>query len=104
MATVGARLQGAGVVIAVESMPERQKLAKHYGADHVIDHHRDDAVAAILRLTDGQGVDAAIEALGAQATFEACVRATRPGDTISNVGYHGGASTSRFRAWPGASG
>ena len=89
MATVGARLQGAGVVIAVESMPERQKLAKHYGADHVIDHRREDAVAAILRLTDGQGVDAAIDALGAQATFEACVRATRPGGTISNVGYHG---------------
>jgi threonine dehydrogenase-like Zn-dependent dehydrogenase len=89
MATVGARLQGAGVVIAVESLAERQKLAKHYGADHVIDHRREDAVAAILRLTDGQGVDAAIEALGAQATFEACVRATRPGGTISNVGYHG---------------
>jgi threonine dehydrogenase-like Zn-dependent dehydrogenase len=89
MATAGARLQGAGVVIAVESLPERQKLAKHYGADHVIDHRREDAVAAILRLTDGQGVDAAIEALGAQSTFEACVRATRPGGTISNVGYHG---------------
>jgi len=66
MATVGARLRGAGLVIAVESIPERQKLAKHYGADHVIDHQQVDAVGAIVALTEGQGLDAAIEALGAR--------------------------------------
>lgn len=89
MATVGARLQGAGLVIAVETMPERQKLARHYGADEVIDFQKEDVVEAILKLTDGQGVDASIEALGAQATFEMCVKVTRPGGTISNIGYHG---------------
>ncbi len=89
MATAGARLLGAGLVIAVESVPQRQELARHYGADVVVDHTREDAVEAIRRLTGGQGVDSAIEALGSEATFEACVRATRPGGTISNVGYHG---------------
>lgn len=89
MATVGARLLGAGLVIAIESVPRRQELARHFGADVVVDFSRRDAVAAILDLTDGQGVDSAIEALGAQATLEACIRATRPGGTISNVGYHG---------------
>ncbi len=34
-------------------------------------------------------MDSAIEALGSQATFESCVKATRPGGTISNIGYHG---------------
>lgn len=89
MATVGARLQGAGLVIAVETMPERQRLARHFGADVVVDFRKEDAVQAILDLTDGQGVDGSIEALGAQSTFEMCVKVTRPGGTISNIGYHG---------------
>jgi threonine dehydrogenase-like Zn-dependent dehydrogenase len=89
MATAGARLQGAGLVIAVESKPERQELARRYGADEIVDFTERDPVDAILELTDEEGVDAAVEALGARETFEACVRATRPGGTISNVGYHG---------------
>lgn len=89
MATVGARLLGAGLVIAVEGIPRRADLARRYGADEVVDPAKQDPVARILDLTGGAGVDSAIEALGAQATFEACVRATRPGGTISNVGYHG---------------
>lgn len=89
MATVGARLLGAGLVIAVESVPSRQELARRYGADEIVDHTQGDPVEAILELTDGDGVDSAIEALGGQATFEAAVAATRAGGTISNVGYHG---------------
>jgi threonine dehydrogenase-like Zn-dependent dehydrogenase len=89
MATVGARLLGAGLIIAVESVPQRQNLARHFGADVVIDFTQQDPVQAILDLTGGQGVDASIEALGAQATFAACIEVTRPGGTISNVGYHG---------------
>ncbi|WP_146664076.1 NAD(P)-dependent alcohol dehydrogenase [Anaerohalosphaera lusitana] len=89
MATAGARLQGAGYVIAVESIPERQELAKKYGADVVVDYTREDPVEKIMELTDGAGVDSAIEALGAQVSFEGCVKVTRPGGTISNIGYHG---------------
>lgn len=89
MATVGARLLGAGQVIAVESVPTRKELAKRFGADVVVDFREQDPVEAIHDMTGGQGVDSAIEALGSPATFEACVKATRPGGTISNVGYHG---------------
>lgn len=88
MATAGARLLGAGLVIGVESVPKRKELSKLFGADVVIDFSREDPVEAILRLTDG-GVDAAIESLGAQATFEACINVTRPGGTISVIGYFG---------------
>jgi threonine dehydrogenase-like Zn-dependent dehydrogenase len=89
MGTAGARLLGAGLVIAVESVPTRKELAKHFGADVVIDFKDQDPVQAILDLTGGQGVDSSIEALGSQATLEACIKATRAGGTISNVGYHG---------------
>ena len=89
MATVGARLLGAGLVIAVESVPKRQEMARHFGADIVVDYTKTDPVSEILRLTDGQGVDSAIEALGSQETFEGCVKVTRPGGTISVTGYFG---------------
>jgi threonine dehydrogenase-like Zn-dependent dehydrogenase len=89
MATVGARLLGAGLIIAVETVPKRKELSKHFGADVVVDFREKDPVQAILDLTGGEGVDSAIEALGSDATLEACIKATRPGGTISNVGYHG---------------
>jgi threonine dehydrogenase-like Zn-dependent dehydrogenase len=89
MATVGARLLGAGLVIAVESVPKRQEMARHFGADIVVDYTKKDHITEILRLTDGQGVDSAIEALGSQETFEGCVKVTRPGGTISVIGYFG---------------
>jgi threonine dehydrogenase-like Zn-dependent dehydrogenase len=89
MATVGAKLRGAGLIIAVESIPRRQDLARIYGADLVVDFTKEDAVQRILDLTGGQGVDTAIEALGADTTFQNAVRVTKAGGTISNIGYHG---------------
>lgn len=89
MATKGAALQGAGQIIAVETAPNRQELAREYGADSVVDFAEDDVVEQITTLTDGEGVDSAIEALGRTETFEQCVEVTKPGGTISNIGYHG---------------
>lgn len=87
-ATLGARLLGAGLVITVEGIPERAALSKQFGADIVIDPAAGDAAEQIVELTGG-GVDSAIEALGSQVTWEGCIRATRAGGTISNIGYHG---------------
>ena len=70
-------------------MPNRIGLAKNYGCDVIVDFTKDDPIQAILKLTAGKGVDSAIEALGSPETFAACVSVTRPGGTISNVGYHG---------------
>src|SRR5579871_6752414 len=89
MATVGARLQGAGLIIAVESIPARQELARFYGADTIVDPSRGNAVQEVRALTDGQGVDSAIEALGAEITFQNAISVTKAGGTISNAGYHG---------------
>jgi threonine dehydrogenase-like Zn-dependent dehydrogenase len=89
MATKGAELQGAGHIIAVETVPNRQELAKTYGADDIVDFEDGDPVEQIMELTDGEGVDAAIEALGTSGTLEQCVSVTKAGGKISNVGYHG---------------
>jgi alcohol dehydrogenase len=89
-ATVGARLMGATTIIAVETVSERIAVAKRLGADHVIDFRKTDVVSEIRRLTDGRGVDVAIEALGTQATFEASLRALRPGGTLSSLGVYSG--------------
>lgn len=89
MATAGARLLGAGRIIAVESVPKRQELARTYGADDVIDFTEVDVVERILDLTDGEGVDASMEALGSSELIGQCFQVTRPGGRISNAGYHG---------------
>jgi len=87
-ATAGARLSGATTIIAVDQLPERLAMARRMGADHVVDFNRSDPVAEILRLTAGRGVDVAVEALGSQATFEACLRVLRPGGTLSSLGVY----------------
>ncbi|MFP4316754.1 MAG: NAD(P)-dependent alcohol dehydrogenase [Desulfovibrionales bacterium] len=89
MCTVGARMQGAGFIVTVASDPKRIDLSHHYGADAVVNYKETDVVEEILRLTDGVGVDSSIEAHGSQATFENCVKVTRPGGTISVAGYFG---------------
>ncbi|MCF7875955.1 NAD(P)-dependent alcohol dehydrogenase [Candidatus Bipolaricaulota bacterium] len=89
MATKGAMLKGAAKVYAVETDSARAELARRYGADEVIDFQTVDPVKRIMELTEGKGVDSAIEALGSSKTFEDCVNVTRPGGTVSNIGYHG---------------
>jgi isopropanol dehydrogenase (NADP+) len=89
MATAGAKLRGAGLIVGVESVPNRQKLARSYGADEIVDFSKENVVDRVMELTDGEGVDTAIEALGADATFQTAVKITKPGATISVIGYFG---------------
>jgi isopropanol dehydrogenase (NADP+) len=55
----------------------------------IVDYTKGDPIEQILELTDGEGVDAAIEALGSSKTWDAAIRVTKPGGRISNLGYHG---------------
>lgn len=89
-ATAGARLKGATTIIAVDTVPVRLEMARRMGADHAVDFRQADPVEEIMRLTDGRGVDVAIEALGTQATFEAALRVLRPGGTLSSLGVYSG--------------
>ncbi|WP_234050061.1 MULTISPECIES: NAD(P)-dependent alcohol dehydrogenase [unclassified Xanthobacter] len=87
-ATAGAKLMGATRIIAVDQVPARLEVARAMGADMVVDFSKVDPVEEIMRLTDGRGVDVAIEALGRQATFEAALRVLRPGGTLSSLGVY----------------
>jgi threonine dehydrogenase-like Zn-dependent dehydrogenase len=88
-ATIGCRILDVGLITAVESQPERQELARRFGTDVIVDYTKGDPVEQILELTDGEGVDAAIEALGSPQMWDAAIRITKPGGRISNLGYHG---------------
>ena len=87
-ATAGARLRGASLVIGVDMLPERLEMSRTLGADHVVDASQGDVVEQIMQLTQGRGVDVAIEALGTQKTFEAALRVLRPGGTLSSLGVY----------------
>jgi alcohol dehydrogenase len=87
-ATAGARLRGASTIIVVDGIDERLAIAKNMGADITLDFRKVDVVEEILRLTGGRGVDASIEALGLQSTFEASLRVLKPGGTLSSLGVY----------------
>lgn len=90
-ATAAARARGAGLIVVVESIPERIAMARRLGANLVV-APGDDAVRTILQLTDGAGVDVAIEAVGIQTTLDMASRVVRRGGVVSSVGVYGGLS------------
>src|SRR5690242_7465031 len=74
-ATLGAKLKGASLVIAIDRVRDRLEVARRFGATVTLSADEGDPIAEIKRLTDGRGVDVAIEALGTQETFEGALRA-----------------------------
>jgi len=87
-ATAGAKLRGASTIIVVDGVEQRLQIARQMGADITLNFNQVDVVEEILRLTGGRGVDAAIEALGLQSTFESALRVLKPGGTLSSLGVY----------------
>ena len=87
-ATAGAKLSGATTIITVDGIAKRLEISRQVGADVTINFRETEPVAEIMRLTDGRGVDVAIEALGTQQTFENALRVLRPGGTLSSLGVY----------------
>jgi len=85
-AVMGARKLGATRIIALSRNPARQAVAKEFGATDIVEERGDDAVQAVLRLTDGVGVDAALECVGTDQSIETCAGITRAGGMIGAVG------------------
>jgi threonine dehydrogenase-like Zn-dependent dehydrogenase len=98
-ATLGAALKGAALIIGVDSNTDRLAMARRLGATVTLNTNDGDPVAAIKRLTDGRGVDVAIEALGRQETFENALRAIRPGGTLSSLGVYSGKLVAPYEAF-----
>ena len=97
-ATLGARLRGAGLIVAVDPLASRRAMARQFGAVVTLDPAAGDVVAEIKRLTEGRGVDVAIEALGRQETFETALRSVRPGGVLSSLGVYSGKLVAPYEA------
>lgn len=87
-ATAGARLRGASVIIAVDGNDERLAMSKKLGATVTLNFNQVDVVDEVMKLTGGRGVDASIECLGLQATFEQALKVLKPGGTLSSLGVY----------------
>ena len=97
-ATLGARLRGASIVVGIDGIAQRREIARRFGATHTFDPKTTDVVKEIKALTNGRGVDVAIEALGRQETFEAALRSIRPGGILSSLGVYSGKLVAPYEA------
>jgi alcohol dehydrogenase len=88
-AMMTAGLYGASRIIAIDLDGNRVEQAKGFGATDAVNSGAAGWQDAVLAMTDGLGVDVAIEAVGVPATFEMATELIRPGGTVANVGVHG---------------
>ena len=87
IATAG--LYGASRIIAIDLDANRTEKAKEFGATDAVVSSSADWKDQVLALTDGLGVDVAIEAVGVPETFQMCLDIVRPAGHVANVGVHG---------------
>jgi alcohol dehydrogenase len=85
-AVLAATLLGASKIIALSRHASRQEIAREFGATDVVAERGDDAVTAIMALTHGAGVDAALECVGTDQSIETAAAVTRAGGMIGAVG------------------
>jgi threonine dehydrogenase-like Zn-dependent dehydrogenase len=86
MAILAAKQLGAERIIAMSRHPERQELARFYGATDIVEKRGDEGVAKIKELTNGLGAHSVIEAVGTQESMMQAIRSTRPGGHVGYVG------------------
>ena len=87
MAVAGARLRGAGRIIAIGSRPHCVELAKCYGATDLVNYKEGDVLRQVHLLTDKQGADCCICAGGGDEALGQAVAMVRWGGTVGNVNY-----------------
>ena len=83
---LAATRMGAERIVALSRHEDRQKLAREFGATHIIAERGDAAKAAVLELTDGVGADAVLECVGTDQSFKTAFEVARPGATVGFVG------------------
>src|SRR6185503_19438129 len=76
-------------IIVIDLDDNRLNVAKTFGATQTINSSDGKAIEKLMKLTNGKGVDVAIEAVGVPATFELCEAIVTAGGHIANIGVHG---------------
>lgn len=84
-----AQFYSPGRIIMIDLDDNRLEIARKFGATDTINSSDGKALEAVMSLTDGAGVDTAIEAVGIPATFELCQTLVAAGGVIANIGVHG---------------
>ena len=84
-----ARLAGAGKIIAITGSAKKVAPLLELGATHVLNHRDEDVPARIMEITDGPGVDLALENVGG-AMLPLCMQCLRMDGTLVSAGQHGG--------------
>jgi alcohol dehydrogenase len=92
-AVLTAQLYTPGRIVSIDLADSRLESALKFGADITINNGREDPLALIMEMTDGLGVDVALEAVGVPATFELATALIRPGGRVANIGVHGHSAT-----------
>src|SRR5438105_13911185 len=82
----GARLAGAGTIVAVDRLDNKLEFARQFGATHTVNASKTNAVEFARGLTGGRGADYAFDAIGSEATTLQILDAIRPGGTAVIVG------------------
>ena len=88
-AIVTASFYGAARVIAIDLDTKRLEKSREFGATDTVVSGSANWKEEVLAMTDGAGVDVAIEAVGVPLTFEMATEIVRPGGHVANVGVHG---------------
>jgi alcohol dehydrogenase len=88
-ALLTAQLYWPSEIIMIDLDENRMEFARRFGATPTINSAGGTAVAKVKALTEGRGVDTAIEAVGVPATFQLCQDLIAPGGIIANIGVHG---------------
>ena len=88
-AVMTARLYGPSKIIAIDLDNARLARAADFGATDTVNSGDADWKDQVLALTDGLGVDVAIEAVGVPETFTMATVIVRPGGNVANIGVHG---------------
>jgi S-(hydroxymethyl)glutathione dehydrogenase / alcohol dehydrogenase len=94
----GARIAGAGLIVAIDPVPLKREAALQFGATHTIDPNLDDAVEAVQTLTEGRGADYSFEVIGLPSTMVAAHAMLRPGGAAVLVGVPSSEATVTFSA------
>jgi threonine dehydrogenase-like Zn-dependent dehydrogenase len=85
-AVIAARRLGAARIIALSRNPARQALAREFGATDILAERGDEATAAVMEMTGGIGVDAALECVGTNQSMATAFAIARPGSIVGAVG------------------
>jgi threonine dehydrogenase-like Zn-dependent dehydrogenase len=85
-AVLAARRLGAGRIIALSRHPDRQAIARVFGASDIVEARGDAATEAVMELTRGIGADASLECAGTAQAIDTAFAIARPGSTVGMVG------------------